>query len=65
MAAYGCEFTETQFWELEPQGGGVYTATSASGMCVGMLEGRSSSAGEPTATDSRDTGNATQRLTLS
>ncbi|MFG3342854.1 RICIN domain-containing protein [Glycomyces sp. NPDC048151] len=66
MAAYGCEFTETQFWELEPQGGGVYTiATSASGMCVGILEGRSSSSGEPTATDSCDAGDATQRFTLS
>ncbi|MBO3735000.1 RICIN domain-containing protein [Glycomyces niveus] len=65
MAAYGCEFTETQFWELEPQGGGVYTiATSASGMCVGMLEGRSSSSGEPTATDTCDAGDATQRFTL-
>ncbi|MEU5153005.1 ricin-type beta-trefoil lectin domain protein [Glycomyces sp. NPDC021274] len=66
MAAYGCEFTEHQFWELEPQGGGVYTiATSASGLCVGILEGRSSSSGEPTATDSCDAGDATQRFTLS
>ena len=66
MAAYGCEFTETQFWELEPQGGGVYTiATSASGLCVGMLAGRSASSGEPTATDSCDAGDATQRFTLS
>jgi hypothetical protein len=66
MAAYGCEFTETQFWELEPQGGGVYTiATSASGLCIGMLEGRSASAGEPTAMDSCDAGDATQRFTLS
>jgi hypothetical protein len=65
MAAYGCEFTETQFWELEPQGGGVYTiATSASGMCVGVLEGRSATAGEPTATDTCDAGDATQRFTL-
>lgn len=66
MGPYGCEFTETQFWELQPQGGGVYTiATSASGLCVGILEGRSSSAGEPTATDSCDAGNTTQRFTLS
>jgi hypothetical protein len=66
MAAYGCEFTETQFWELEPQGGGVYTiATSASGLCVGMLAGRSAGSGEPTATDSCDAGDATQRFILS
>lgn len=66
MAAYGCEFTETQFWELEPQGGGVYTiATSASGLCIGMLEGRSSNAGEPTATESCDGSDSAQRFTLS
>ncbi|MDA1358975.1 ricin-type beta-trefoil lectin domain protein [Glycomyces luteolus] len=66
MAAYGCEFTETQFWELEPQGSGVYTiATSASGMCVGILGSRSATAGEPTATDTCDAGDATQRFTLS
>jgi hypothetical protein len=65
MAAYGCEFTETQFWELEPLGGGEYTIkTSASGLCVGMLSGRSAAAGEPTATDSCDSGDATQRFTL-
>jgi hypothetical protein len=66
MAAYGCEFTETQFWELAPQGDGVYTiATSASGLCVGLLAGRSPTAGEPTATASCDAGDATQRFTLS
>lgn len=66
MAAYSCEFTETQFWELDPQGGGAYTiATSASGLCVGMLDGRSASAGEPTATTGCDAGDATQRFTLS
>jgi hypothetical protein len=66
MAAYGCEFSETQFWELKPLGDGVYTiATSASGMCVGILGGRSATAGEPTATDTCDSGDATQRFTLS
>lgn len=65
MAAYSCEFTQTQFWELEPLGGGEYTIkTSASGLCVGMLQGRSSTSGEPTATDSCDSEDATQRFTL-
>jgi hypothetical protein len=66
MAAYGCEFSEHQFWELEPQGGGVYTiATSASGLCMGILGSRSATAGEPTATDTCDSEDATQRFTLS
>jgi hypothetical protein len=66
MAAYGCEFSETQFWELTPLGDGVYTiATSASGLCVGILGGRSATAGEPTATDTCDSGDPTQRFTLS
>lgn len=66
MAAYSCEFTETQFWELVPQGGGVYTIkTSASGLCVGILDSRSATYGEPTATDGCDADNAEQRFTLS
>ncbi|MEU5873476.1 ricin-type beta-trefoil lectin domain protein [Glycomyces sp. NPDC047369] len=65
MAAYSCEFTETQFWELTPLGGGEYAIkTSASGLCMGILEGRSSTSGEPTATDSCDSGNAAQRFSL-
>jgi len=66
IGAQSCEFTETQFWELAPQGGGVYTiATSASGLCMGILGSRSATAGEPTATDTCDSGNSTQRFTLS
>ncbi|GAA1665889.1 hypothetical protein GCM10009830_09360 [Glycomyces endophyticus] len=65
MAAYSCEFTETQFWELDPLGGGEYLIkTSASGLCMGILDSRSANAGEPTATDSCDSGNSEQRFTL-
>lgn len=66
MGVADCEFIETQFWELTALGDGVYTiATSASGLCMGILEGRSANAGEPTATDTCDSGNGTQRFTLS
>jgi hypothetical protein len=65
MAAYGCEFTETQFWELEPLGDGLYSiATSASGLCVGVLDGRWNDHGEPLATNSCDSGDAGQQFRL-
>jgi hypothetical protein len=66
MGVADCEFIETQFWELTALGDGVYTiATSASGMCMGILSDRSASAGQPTATDTCDSGDATQRFRLS
>ncbi|THV40135.1 RICIN domain-containing protein [Glycomyces buryatensis] len=66
VAGYGCEFTETQFFELKPAGGGKYLIeNSAAGLCLGILSDASSNAGTAIATADCDSEEASQRWTFS
>ncbi len=66
MAAYGCEWVDTQHFRLEPLGGGGFLIrpSSSEHLCMGMLPEQPAEQGRAIATAECDAGDAEQRWTL-